>query len=406
MLNSLLSHLDTSASLVVHLQRHLTEIPALAPENKGDGEEQKAQWLKGYLEQELKLNVVTCDAPDARVSSGVRPNLITTIPGKTKQTLWVISHMDVVPAGEDSLWETPPFTLTQEGDILIGRGVEDNQQGIVTSLLVAEALVKHNITPDIGLGIILVADEEAGMTHGLPYILKTMPHLIAKDDLIVVPDIGNSRGNMVQLAEKSVLWLKFTVNGKQCHASSPDEGKNSLVISSHCVIALKDLHTQFPACDEIFDPAHSTFVPTKKEANVENINTLPGKDVFYMDCRVLPCYFLEDVQQACTNIAKTVAQKFNADIHVEAVNVNPNVNATAASAPVVQKLCKALQADRSLTPKLCGSSGQTVATILRNNGYDAVAWSTLLDNAHQPNERSSIAFTIADARIIMRMLYE
>lgn len=406
MLSALLTTLDESSSLVVDLQTSLTAIPALGPENGGDGEEKKAQWLKEHLETTLKLPVTTYNVPDPRVSCGFRPNLVTRINGQTDQTLWIIGHMDVVPVGDESLWETPPFTVTQKGDELIGRGVEDNQQGIVTSLLVAHALVQHDYTPETGLGIILVADEETGMTHGLPQLLENMPDLIRKDDLILVPDIGSSNGDMVQVAEKSVLWLKITVNGKQCHASTPDEGINSLVVAARCIVAIENLHNQFAATDPLFMPQHSTFVPTKKEANVENINTMPGKDVFYVDCRVLPEYSLDDIQRACQSLVDKIAHEYGITITVEPQNYSPSLTPTPDRAPVIERLCKALKDDRGIVPRLCGSSGQTVATVLRNKGYEAAAWSTLIGNAHQPNERSSIKYTIADARTIMRMLCE
>lgn len=406
MLTDLLHTIDESSALVVDLQSQLTAIPALGPENSGDGEAQKASWLQEHLEGTLKLSVIQCNAPDSRVSSGYRPNLIAKIPGKTSRTLWVISHMDVVPVGDESLWNTPAFTVTRQGDELIGRGVEDNQQGLVSSLLVAHALVKNGQTPDIGLGIMLVADEETGMTHGLPHVLKSMPDLIHQDDFIIIPDIGNSSGAMVQIAEKSVLWLKFTVMGKQCHASTPGEGKNSLVAAAHCIVALNSLYEQFPARNAVFEPQYSTFVPSKKEPNVENVNTMPGKDVFYMDCRILPDYALDDIHTTCQTIANTVAQELGVTISVDIQNANPSLKATSGKAAIVQRLCNALQTDRNIEGRLCGSSGQTVATILRNRGYDAVGWSTLIGNAHQPNERSSIPFTIADARVILRMLFD
>lgn len=406
MLTNLLDLINKSSALVVDLQTQLTALPALGPDNGGDGETLKAAWLKEHLESTLGLSVIECNAPDSRVSSGYRPNLIAQIPGKTSRTLWVISHMDVVPAGDESLWDTPPFTVTRQGDDLIGRGVEDNQQGLVSSLLVADALAKSGQTPDIGLGLMLVADEETGMTHGLPHVLHAMPDLIDQDDFILIPDIGNSSGAMVQIAEKSVLWLRFTVTGQQCHASTPSEGKNSLVAAAHCIVALNDLYAQFPARNKVFEPPYSTFVPSKKEPNVENINTMPGKDVFYVDCRILPDYPLDAIQKASQTIADKVAQELGVTITVEAQNTNPSLKATSDKAVIVQRLCQALEKDRNIKGILCGSSGQTVATILRNKGYDAVGWSTLIGNAHQPNERSSIPFTIADARVILRMLFD
>ncbi len=42
-------------------------------------------------------------------------------------------------------------------------------------------------------------------------------------------------------------------------------------------------------------PKASTFVATKHEANVESVNILPGKEILYFDCRVLPQYKLDEV---------------------------------------------------------------------------------------------------------------
>ena len=41
-------------------------------------------------------------------------------------------------------------------------------------------------------------------------------------------------------------------------------------------------------------PTARTLSPTKKEANVPNVNTIPGDDVFYVDMRILPCYPVDD----------------------------------------------------------------------------------------------------------------
>ena len=65
----------------------------------------------------------------------------------------------------------------------------------------------------------------------------------------------------------------------------------------------------FKKTDRGFDLPQSTFEPTQKEANVSNINTIPGHDVFYLDCRVLPEYPLSTVIDAIKSIAVEVEQK-------------------------------------------------------------------------------------------------
>ncbi|MDR2162214.1 MAG: M20 family metallo-hydrolase [Desulfovibrio sp.] len=405
MLETLYAFLDSSRDQIVLWQRSLTARPALGPENGGEGERQKADWLHQELTALGLSDIRSYPCPDHRVPCGFRPNISARVQGKGGPTLWVISHLDVVPPGDNALWTHPPFELHVLADHVYGRGVEDNHQGIVSSLLAARALLNCGITPDISLGLLFVADEETGMSHGLPYVLGADPHLIAPDDLCLVPDMGNATGSMVEIVEKSVLWLRFTVLGAQSHASRPSDGVNSLVAASACILALDALHRTFNEQDLRFLPAGSTFVPSKKEANVENINTLPGKDVFYMDCRVVPGYPLERILEETRRIAETVARQYGARIEVDPVHAVQAPPATPDNAPVVRRLLSALAELRGIAGELRGSGGLTEANCLRACGRQAVAWATLEGNAHSGDESSSILATVADAKVIARMLF-
>ena len=70
-----------------------------------------------------------------------------------------------------------------------------------------------------------VADEEFGSQYGVKYLLEH--NFFKPSDLIVVPDAGVPDGRNIEIAEKNLLWLKFTVKGKQVHASLPAKGKNA-----------------------------------------------------------------------------------------------------------------------------------------------------------------------------------
>jgi succinyl-diaminopimelate desuccinylase len=406
MLDLLLEHLDAAGEHVVSWQRELTARPAYGPDNNGVGEEAKALWLAGELAALGLSDLRRHDCPDSRVPCGFRPNISARVPGKSPRTLWIIGHMDVVPPGDLSLWQSPPFELRVDGDYLYGRGVEDNQQAIVSAMLASEALIANKATPDLGLGLLFVADEETGMTYGLPHVLKSAPDLIRPDDMILVPDMGNKNGSMIEVAEKSGLWLRFTVLGRQCHASTPDQGKNSLIAASACILELERLYRVFRNKNPLFTPAWSTFVPSKKEANVENINTLPGRDVFYLDCRVLPEYDLGEVEKEAKSIANEVAGRYGVTITIDAVLREQSPEPTPSDSPVVRRLIRALDDQRGLEPQICGVGGLTVSAALRRKKMDTVVWATLMPNAHAPNECSRISATIEDAKVMLAMLFD
>lgn len=401
----MLDIIDKSADEIVTLQQALVSLPALGPTNDGEGERDKVNVLATYLKQFRGVSCQEIQAPDDRVYCGHRPSLIARRPGRSPQTLWLIAHTDVVPTGDLSLWRTNPFELNQQGDLLYGRGVEDNHQGLVSALILLRALELTGSTTDLSLGILLAADEETGNALGIEYIMRNHPEIFDPQDLVLIPDFGTKDGAGIEIAEKSVLWLKFTLLGRQCHASTPAQGLNTLCAAATLILELEKLNTIFDASDPLFNPPQSTFVPTKKEANVPNINTIPGQDVFYLDCRVLPSYPLQQIEDEIRRICDTVQKLRGVTITFSSEVREQAAASTPPDSPVVCRLAQALKAERGLTPQLIGIGGGTVASSFRKRGLPAACWSTLLNTAHQPNEHSSIANTIADARVFARLLF-
>jgi len=222
----------------------------------------------------------------------------------------------------------------------------------------------------------------------------------------VVPDFGDSAGAMIEVAEKSMLWLRIAVTGKQCHASTPDEGVNSLTAAAALILRIRRLNERFPDADPLFNPATSTFVPTKKEANVPNVNTVPGSDVFYVDCRVLPRYDLDDVVAAVRELADEVEREYGASIAISHVLREQAAPPTSPDAEVVTRLRAAIKDVYGVTARPAGIGGGTVAAIVRRMGLSAAVWSKLVPNAHVPNEATRISCNIGDAKVIATMLFE
>jgi len=400
----LIEYLEDQFQAVIDLQSGMVSIPAMGPANQGEGEKDKADFIKEYLQETGLTDIQEINAPDDRVDCGYRPNLAVKLDGRNpEKTLWIISHLDVVPPGDLKLWESDPFKLKIDGDHIFGRGVEDNHQGIVSSLLAARAFIALGKKPEIGLGLIFVSDEETGNKYGLPYVLGQRPELFAADDLFLVPDFGTSDSRMMEVAEKSMLWIKVSVQGKQCHASTPEKGINSLIAASSFILKLEGLQHVFSRKDHLFSPPCSTFCPTKKEANVPNINTIPGMDIFYVDCRILPNYAVDDVLRQTREIGRVIEKEYKVRIDYEVVLQEQSAPPTDPSSDVVVRLARGIEQVYAVQPTALGVGGGTVAAFLRHKGYPAVVWSTLLGTAHQPNECASVKNTIKDAQVIALM---
>ena len=407
MLNDILALIEQQRQTVIDLQRLLVSTPAIGPEYGGSGERDKADKLKAFMAALGLPPVQEFNAPDERVPCGHRPNLVCLFPGKdTSRTFWIMSHMDVVPAGDASLWKSDPFELVVEGDELRGRGVEDNHQGLVTSLLLAKALTETASLPPVNLGLLLVADEETGNKLGIGYLLENHRDLFKPDDLFLVPDSGSPDSLKVEIAEAGILWIKVTVLGKQCHASLPHHGVNSLRAASDFIVRLREVEATFTKPNPLFNPPTTTIEPTRKEENVQNINTIPGRDVFYIDCRVLPHYTLDEVYDAIKTLGSEIETKHKVIIEYDTPQFNRAAPVTPENSAIVKKLMAAIRAECGKEPIVEGVGGGTVAAFLRRAGYPAVVWSTIYENPHVPNERANISFVLRDARIMARTLFE
>ncbi len=384
---------------MINLQRELVARVAVGPDQGGPGEGEKAAFLRDLLVS-WGLTVDNYPAPDNRVAGGERPNLVAWLPGRRTDKVVVLSHLDVVPPGDLNLWDSDPYTLRVDGDRLIGRGTEDNHQGIVTSLMAVKALLDLGITPSRTVGLALVSDEETGSGYGLDFLLKSQPHLFSPQDLIIVPDAGSPDSTLVEVAEKSILWLRLTLLGQQCHASRPQLGKNTLRATAHVIVALESLNREFAAQNPLFDPPESTFEPTQKEANVGNINTIPGRDVFYLDCRVLPEYDLGQVKARVEAVGRETAAKFGVSLSLEVVQELKSAPPTDPEAPVVKALVTAIGRVYGREARPLGIGGGTVAAFFRQQGLPAAVWMTVSHSAHQPNEFSLLSNLVGDARVL------
>ncbi len=385
----------------IKLETGLTALPALSPENNGDGEEKKAEFLISYLENELNCaSIQRYDAPDKRTPTGYRPNIVATFAGKnTDKTIWIMSHMDVVPPGDPAKWNSDPWTVAVKDGKIYGRGTEDNQQGIVSSLLTMKGFIDSDVQPEHNMALLFVADEETGSHYGIQHITANHLDLFTKDDFIIIPDAGNAEGTLVEVAEKSIIWFKFTVQGKQTHGSTPELGVNAHNASAHLIVKLNELYDIYPVSDAVFEPPISTFEPTKKEANVPNINTIPGEDVFYYDCRILPCYQISEVKETVRKLCDEIEQKHNVTIKICYEQDLEAPAPTPVDAPVVEATVAAIADIKGIKPTPMGIGGGTVAAFFRQAGLHAVVWATQDETLHEPNEYATIANILNDAKV-------
>lgn len=382
---------------LIELSKKFISFNSVNPKTGGPGELEVSKWLKKVCEDMKVDRIDEINAPDNQVSYGFRPNILATIKGENNnKKIWFMTHMDKVPPGELSLWENDPFNPVVKDGKIYGRGSEDNGASLVSSIIAAKILKKLNIKPKYDLGLMFVSDEETGSDYGISYVLDNFK--FGKDDWFIVPDSGNPEGNEIEIAEKSIMWVKMTTKGKQAHASMPHLAKNAHRAAMECAITIDSfIHTKYNDVDHLFVPNISTFEPTRKEMNVENVNTIPALDVICFDGRILPHYNIDNIFSEMKQIAKIYENKYGVEISFEFLQKNIAPKPTSSDHPLAVSFAKAIEKTRNFQPKFVGIGGGTCAAILRKAGFPAIVWATIEETAHQPNECCTIDFMVKDA---------
>jgi succinyl-diaminopimelate desuccinylase len=385
---------------MVNTLMQLIRVAAIGPESSGEGEHAKAEVLTQILNEIGFDKIERYDAVDSRVPSGKRSNIVAYFNGKTDaKRLWIVAHLDVVPSGEESLWKvTKPFEPTVKNGCVYGRGSEDNGQSLVASMFAVKALKQLGIKLNHTVALAFVADEEAGSTMGIQHLISK--GLFRKNDLIVVPDSGEPKGNFIEVAEKSILWFKVVTIGKQTHGSLPNKGLNAHRIGMQVALALDTkLHQEYNAENDYFTVPISTFEPTKKDKNVDAVNIVPGEDAVYFDCRILPHYSVEAVLADVCRVAAEFEAKTGAKIKVEVIQKQAAPPVLNNESEITLLLKEALMQARGIEAKVGGIGGGTCAAFFRKQGIPAVVWSTIDEVAHQPDEYARIENMVEDAKV-------
>ncbi|QGF23850.1 dipeptidase [Raineyella fluvialis] len=126
--------------------------------------------------------------PDVRVvRAGGRPAVIGRYPApEGAPTICLYAHHDVQPTGDPALWSSEPFTATQRGDRLFGRGTADDKAGVAVHLA---ALRAFDGRPPVGVTLFIEGEEEVG-SPTLHALLEEYRDDLAAD-AYVIADSGN-----------------------------------------------------------------------------------------------------------------------------------------------------------------------------------------------------------------------
>lgn len=155
-------------------------------------------------------------------------SLLFCWPGKTRKSLVLMSHQDVVEA--PGVWRYPPFSGTIAEGKLWGRGSLDIKGNLHDIFQAVEELMEQGYTPGWDIYIAASHEEEIGGNDLIADFLRKqniVPDMLVDEGSAIQPcPVPGFEGHtaMVSVAEKGYIDVKCVARGPGGHAGSPGKG--------------------------------------------------------------------------------------------------------------------------------------------------------------------------------------
>jgi acetylornithine deacetylase/succinyl-diaminopimelate desuccinylase-like protein len=292
--------------LLIALFISMPKVFAAQISNYPDANKEAINYLKEYLKinttnppgneklgAEYLANIFQANDIEAKIleTGNNRACLYARIKGTgKKRPIILLNHIDVVPA-EAKDWQYPPFAGEIHDGEIWGRGALDMKGFGIAQLEAMLMLKRSGKTIDRDIIFLATPDEEAGADFGAKYfvehhaeLVKDAEFLINEGFFIDSDNKGKARYWGVDVAEKSVLWLKLTALGDAGHASMPlkDSSTNRLVKALNKIIENSPKAMVLPAVNEYFKQI-STTVDGPLKQDYENISAAVEKPARYQE---------------------------------------------------------------------------------------------------------------------------
>ncbi len=256
---------------VIDIAKELIAFDTSGPPTK---EQPGAQWIKDFLEDigfEAELQVVEKD----------RANVIGKI-GRGKGPGLVLSgHMDVVLAGDPSLWKvTGPFEPVVKDGRLYGRGACDMKGPDACILQAVKELAKESYKRQ--LSVVFTAGEDTGGWY-VTKVIEEKKITTADAMYGVIPE-----PSMMEIIpiHKGSGGAEVLIHGRAAHSSKPELGINANQKAADYLYALRGLQSKLD------ETRHPLLGPTTVECTMMNggfkSNIIPDQARLTLNFRLIP----------------------------------------------------------------------------------------------------------------------
>jgi len=189
-------------------------------------------------------------------------------------------HIDTVGIGEIKNWTFDPYDGIEEDDVIGGRGVSDQEGGIVSAVYGAKIMKDLNLIPE-GYKIMVVASVQEEDCDGLCW-----QHIIKEQNIrpeFVVSTEPTDGG--IYRGQRGRMEIRIDVRGVSCHGSAPDRGDNAIYKMADILQDVRALNNngagESTAVKGLVKMLDEKYNPQWKEANFLGRGTVTCSQIFY-----------------------------------------------------------------------------------------------------------------------------
>ena len=298
--------------------------------------------------------------------------------GDTDPIFSFAGHTDVVPAGDDEAWKTPPFEPTVKDGLLFGRGAADMKGSLASMVVATENFIEKNPNHKGTVAFLITSDEEGIAVNGTVKVVDYLKSLDQKIDycLIGEPSSTSMLGDVIKNGRRGSLNGLLTIKGKQGHIAYPHlaENPNHLMTS-----VLKDL------CQQQWDNGNEYFPATSFQiSNIHSgsrvTNVIPGEVEIMFNFRYSTETTKEALQKKVNDILDSLKLNYSIDwSHSSFPFLTPKGELVSACVDAIEKI-------KSIKPKLSTSGGTSDGRFIAQEGTQVVELGPINATIHQVDE--------------------
>ena len=338
-----------------------------------------------------------------------RPNLVARWgeAGDEPAALILNGHIDVVPVGERSRWESDPFSGDVRQGNLFGRGACDMKGGLAAASVAVRAAQGLGIVPKRPILLQSVIGEETGGLGTLAAILRGYH---AEAAVITEPT-----GLTLCPVQSGALSFRLTIPGRATHGATPQAGVSAIEKFWPVWQGMRELearrHQNFR--HPLYDPARLAAPLSVGKLSAGNWpSTVPDEAVAEGRYGVFPG---EDCDVARRELEEAIVEASRGDawlrenpVRVDWIEGQFEPGETETGSPILRDLGEAHRAVIGTEPRTLGVPyGSDLRLFTRHAKIPAVLYGPGdVQRAHAANECVPVEELLAAAQVLCMLLME